>query len=130
MPADLWFESLHRPGTEVLARGTHLAGGLRRLGLQEGDVVAVLLRNDPVFADVIFACRTAGTYYCPINWHFTAEEVRFLLEDSGARVLIAHADLLPALNAVIPAGVAVLAVGGTHPGTSADAIEYEPWLAS
>ena len=48
MPADLWFESLHRPGAEVLARGTHLAGGLRRLGLQEGDVVAVLLRNDPV----------------------------------------------------------------------------------
>jgi len=126
MPADLWFESLHRPGTEVLARGTHLAGGLRRLGLQEGDVVAVLLRNDPVFADVIFACRTAGTYYCPINWHFTAEEVRFLLEDSGARVLIAHADLLPALRAVIPAGVAVLAVGGS----SADAIEYEPWLAA
>lgn len=126
MPADLWFESLHRPGTEVLARGTHLAGGLRRLGLQEGDVVAVLLRNDPVFADVIFACRTAGTYYCPINWHFTAEEVRFLLEDSGARVLIAHADLLPALRAVIPAGVAVLAVGGS----SADAIEYEPWLTA
>lgn len=134
MPADLWFESLHRPGAEVLARGTHLAGGLRRLGLQEGDVVAVLLRNDPVFADVIFACRTAGTYYCPINWHFTAEEVRFLLEDSGARVLIAHADLLPALRAVVPAGVAVLAVGGTHPGThpgtAADAIEYEPWLAA
>lgn len=134
MPADLWFESLHRPGAEVLARGTHLAGGLRRLGLQEGDVVAVLLRNDPVFADVIFACRTAGTYYCPINWHFTAEEVRFLLEDSGARVLIAHADLLPALRAVVPAGVAVLAVGGTHPGThpgtAADAIDYEPWLAA
>lgn len=126
MPADLWFESLHRPGTEVLARGTHLAGGLRRLGLQEGDVVAVLLRNDPVFADVIFACRTAGTYYCPINWHFTAEEVRFLLEDSGARVLIVHADLLPALRGVIPAGVAVLAVGGTAPET----IEYEPWLAA
>lgn len=130
MPADLWFESLHRPGAEVLARGTHLAGGLRRLGLQEGDVVAVLLRNDPVVADVIFACRTAGTYYCPINWHFTAEEVRFLLEDSGARVLIAHADLLPALRAVVPAGVAVLAVAGTHPGTAADAIEYEPWLAA
>ena len=83
---------------------------------------------------MIFACRTAGTYYCPINWHFTAEEVRFLLEDSGARVLIAHADLLPALRAVVPAGVAVLAVGGTHPGThpgtAADAIDYEPWLAA
>ena len=68
MPADLWFESLQRPGAEVQDRGTRLAGGLRRLGLEEGGVVAVLLRNDPVFADVVFACRTAGTYYCPVNW--------------------------------------------------------------
>lgn len=126
MPADLWFESLQRPGDEVQERGTRLAGGLRRLGLEQGAVVAVLLRNDPVFADVVFACRMAGTYYCPINWHFTAEEVRFLLEDSGARVLIVHADLLAAVQAVVPAGVVVLAVGGAHP----DAIEYEPWLAA
>ncbi|PLQ01172.1 acyl-CoA synthetase [Cupriavidus pauculus] len=126
MPADLWFDSLQRPGAEVLARGTRLAGGLRRLGLEEGGVVAVLLRNDPVFADVVFACRAAGTYYCPVNWHFMAEEVRFLLEDSGARALIVHADLLPAVQAVVPAGVAVLVVGGTHP----DGIEYEPWLAA
>ncbi|WP_066734103.1 acyl-CoA synthetase [Cupriavidus sp. D384] len=126
MPADLWFESLQRPGAEVLDRGMRLAGGLRRLGLEEGGVVAVLLRNDPVFADVVFACRTAGTYYCPINWHFMAEEVRYLLEDSGAGALIVHADLLPAIQAVVPDGVAVLVVGGTHP----DAIEYEPWLAA
>lgn len=126
MPADLWFESLQRPGDEVQERGTRLAGGLRRFGLEQGAVVAVLLRNDPVFADVVFACRMAGTYYCPINWHFTAEEVRFLLEDSGARVLIVHADLLAAVQAVVPAGVVVLAVGGAHP----DAIEYEPWLAA
>jgi len=126
MPADLWFESLQRPGAEVLDRGMRLAGGLRRLGLEEGNVVAVLLRNDPVFADVVFACRAAGTYYCPVNWHFMAEEVRYLLEDSGARALIVHADLLPAVQAAVPAGVAVLVVGGSHP----DAIEYEPWLAA
>ncbi|MFJ5382645.1 acyl-CoA synthetase [Cupriavidus sp. CER94] len=126
MPADLWFESLQRPGAEVLDRGMRLAGGLRRLGLEEGNVVGVLLRNDPVFADVVFACRAAGTYYCPINWHFMAEEVRYLLEDSGARALIVHADLLPAVRAVVPDGVAVLVVGGAHP----DAIEYEPWLAA
>jgi long-chain acyl-CoA synthetase len=128
MPADLWFDSLHRTGTEVLGRGTRLAGGLRRLGLEEGGVVAVLLRNDPIFADVVFACRTAGVYYCPINWHFTAEEVRFLLEDSGARVLIVDADLLEPVRAVIPAGVTVLTVNGAGNGTAADAIAYESWL--
>ncbi|AZG13261.1 acyl-CoA synthetase [Cupriavidus pauculus] len=126
MPADLWFESLHRPGAEVLDRGTRLAGGLRRLGLEAGGVVAVLLRNDPVFADVVFACRTAGVYYCPINWHFMADEVRYLLQDSGARVLIVHADLLAGVQAAVPAGVTVLTVGGPHAG----ATDYEPWLAA
>ncbi|WP_340527323.1 AMP-binding protein, partial [Cupriavidus necator] len=81
MATDLWFEDMHRSGEELLARGARLAGGLRALGVQEGDVVAVLLRNDPAYADVVHACRTAGCYYCPINWHFTAEEVRFLLTD-------------------------------------------------
>ncbi len=98
-------ESLHRPGTEVLARGTYLAGGLRRLGLQEGDVVAVLLRNDPVFADVIFACRTRR--------HLSPDQLvlhgrgsaRFLLEDKGARALIAHAGLAAGASAVILPGV-------------------------
>lgn len=126
MPADLWFESLHRPGHDIAARGERLAGGWRRLGLAEGDVVALLLRNDPVFTDVIAACRTAGVYYCPINWHFTTAEVKFILEDSGARVLLVHADLLEGVRAAVPAHVAVFAVGGTDP----DAVEYEPWLAA
>ncbi|RWA45986.1 hypothetical protein AU476_37500 [Cupriavidus sp. UYMSc13B] len=66
-------------------------------------MVAVLLRNDPAYADVVHACRTAGCYYCPINWHFTAEEVRFLLTDSGAKVLLVQADLLPAVRDAVPA---------------------------
>lgn len=134
MAADLWFENLHRTGDALVERGNRLAGGLRALGVQQGDVVAVLLRNHPVFADIVHACRTAGCYYCPINWHFTVEEVRFLLEDSAARVLIVNADLLPAVQASVPAGVKVLAVataveraGGDDEG-SAQAPDYEAWL--
>ena len=131
MAADLWFESLHRTGTEVLDRGNRLAGGLRRLGLEEGAVVAVMLRNAPVFADVVFACRTAGVYYCPINWHFTPEEARFLLEDSSARVLIIEADLFPSMREVIPAGMTVLTVNGSDAdATATGTIAYEPWLAT
>ncbi len=125
MATDLWFEDMHRTGDEQVARGAQLAGGLRTLGVQEGDVVAVLLRNDPAYADVVHACRTAGCYYCPINWHFTTEEVRFLLTDSGAKVLLVQADLLPAVREAVPAGMTVLAVGGAAEG----AIEYESWLA-
>jgi long-chain acyl-CoA synthetase len=125
MAADLYFEGTHRTGDALLDRGDRLAGGLRRLGLVEGDVVAVLMRNDPVFGDIVHASRRGGCYYCPINWHSTPAEIGFLLKDSGARVLIAHADLLAACAAAVPEGVALIAVGGSAPG----AIDYEPWLA-
>ena len=127
MATDLWFEDMHRDGAELLDRGARLAGGLRAAGLKEGDVVAVLLRNDPVYVDVVHACRIGGTYYCPINWHFTAEEVRFLLADSGAKALIVHAGLLAAVREAVPAGIPVLVVadGAEVSGGS----EYEAWLA-
>jgi long-chain acyl-CoA synthetase len=43
------------------SRGAKLAGGLIALGLREGDVLAVLLRNSELFVDVIHACRQTGT---------------------------------------------------------------------
>lgn len=119
------FQGLVLDGTAQAARGARLAGGLRRLGLNEGDVLAVLLRNSLPCVDVIHACRLAGIYFCPINWHFTADEVKVLLIDSGARALIAHGDLLDAVAHVLPDGMAVLAVGDTA-STRAEA--YEPWL--
>ncbi|KJK22897.1 long-chain fatty acid--CoA ligase [Burkholderiaceae bacterium 16] len=128
MAADLWFEDARLTGAELLERGARLAGGLRALGLNEGDVVAVLLRNDPVFADIVHACRTAGVYYCPINWHFTGEEIRFLMADSGAKALIVHADLLDGVRAAVPEGVQVLAVAVPGKDSAAGASDYESWL--
>ncbi len=91
-------------------------------------MVAVLLRNDPVYVDVVHACRIGGIYYCPINWHFTAEEVRFLLADSGARALIVHAGLLAEVRDAVPAGTTVLEVADGC--AAAGGNDYEAWLAN
>ena len=127
MAADLYCESLFRPGAETEARAARLAGGYGALGLAEGDVVALLLRNDPVYCEVMLACRTAGIYYCPINWHFTRDEAGFILADSGAKLLIVAADLLPAVREAIPAGVHVRVLGAA--GGPDAAADYESWLA-
>ena len=108
-------------------RGARLAGGLARLGLREGDVLAVLLRNDLAFVDVVHACRLAGIAYCPINWHYTADEVAFIVADSGARALLAHGDLLDAVAHRMPDGVALLAVGETQVPR---ALRWVDWLAA
>jgi long-chain acyl-CoA synthetase len=123
--AALQFGDIVRGAGPLRERGLRLAGGLRRLGIREGDVVAVLLRNDPVYADVIHACRIAGTYYCPLNWHFTPSELAYILGDCGARVVIGHGDLLEAAAHVLPEGATVLRAGApdAFPG-------YEEWLAA
>jgi len=124
MSAALYFGDGLRDARALGERGMRLAGGLRALGVREGDVVAVLLRNDPVYADVMHACRTAGLYYCPLNWHFTPAELGYILDDCGARAVIGHADLLDAAAAVLPPGVPVLRAGA---GTAF--VDYEGWLA-
>jgi long-chain acyl-CoA synthetase len=124
MAANLQFGELFLDAATLEARGSRLAGGLRTLGLNEGDVVAVLMRNDPVYADVIHASRIGGTYYCPLNWHFTPSELDYILRDSGARAVIGHADLLETARSVMPPGCPVLSVGGADRGDLA----YEDWL--
>jgi long-chain acyl-CoA synthetase len=125
MTATLCFEDKEIAPEELDARARKLAGGLAALGMREGDVVAVLLRNDPVYVDIILACRIGGFSYCPLNWHFTPPEIGYILEDCGARVVIGHADLLRAARAALPHGVTTLAVAGDAGGES---VEYENWL--
>jgi len=108
MTAELIFRDHRFAGAEIDAGAGKLAGGLAALGVAEGDVVAVMLRNDPAFIEVIQACRVAGCFYCPINWHFKADEAGYILRDSDARVLIVHEDLLPNVADAVPEGMPVL----------------------
>jgi long-chain acyl-CoA synthetase len=126
MTADLIFEGQHTPGEQVARRGQQLAGGLARLGVEDGDVIAVMLRNHPVYIDAIMACRTAGCFYCPINWHFKADEAGYLLRDSAAKVLLIQADLLEGIAPAVPAGVTVLVVDAA----AGEPRDYERWLAA
>ena len=94
---------------EVERRAACAAGGLARAGVGEGDTVALMLRNEPAYFDLMLGCRRLGAYHCPINWHFKADEAGFILRDSGARLLASRPDLLAEIQAGIPAGLPVIA---------------------
>ncbi|NWO04769.1 MAG: AMP-binding protein [Alteromonadaceae bacterium] len=124
MTAKLIFEDTAYSGAEVQQRGLKLAGGLTSLGVNEGDVVAVMMRNHPAFIDVMMACRTIGIYHCAINWHFKAGEALHILTDSNAKALIIQAEFLSEVEAIIPDGVPILVVD-----SSTDTqLDYETWL--
>jgi long-chain acyl-CoA synthetase len=91
-------------------RVARAASGFAALGLKPGDCAALLLRNDFAFLEASLAAVRLGAYAVPLNWHFKAEEVAYILADCDARVLVAHADLLAGIADSLPAGVTVLVV--------------------
>ncbi|MBL8377968.1 MAG: AMP-binding protein [Burkholderiales bacterium] len=85
------------------------AGALAATGLGVGDTLALLMRNDAEFALLSMAAGRLGAAVLAVNWHLRPEEVAYLLEDSGACLLIGHADLVSSLGTAAP-GVARFAV--------------------
>ncbi|MEE2777328.1 MAG: AMP-binding protein [Acidobacteriota bacterium] len=61
---------------------------LRGRGLGPGDRVAVLSTNRREYFEIFAACAHSALLAVPVNWHLVAEEVRYILENSGARALV------------------------------------------
>lgn len=71
-----------------------VAQGLASLGVGEDDAVLLLMRNDVEFIEAAQAVAYLGAYTVALNWHGTADEVRYIAQDAGAKAVIAHIDLL------------------------------------
>ncbi|MBR0854428.1 acyl-CoA synthetase [Bradyrhizobium liaoningense] len=95
---------------EMQARIRRAASGFRALGPADGTPIAMMLRNDFALFEVVAASSALGSPVVPINWHLKAEEVRYILADSGARILVCHADLLPQIRSGLPDDVRLLIV--------------------
>jgi long-chain acyl-CoA synthetase len=65
------------------------AHAFRDLGLKRGDVVAVLLENGFDIFEIAWGAQRSGLYLTSISTKFTASDVGYIVEDSGARLLIA-----------------------------------------
>ncbi|GBD18911.1 Long-chain-fatty-acid--CoA ligase [bacterium HR27] len=73
---------------EFGVRVYRLASALRGRGLAVGDRVAVLCRNSLEALEAHFAVPQMGGILVPINVRLSSEEIRYILEHSGARALI------------------------------------------
>lgn len=78
---------------EINDRSNRLAQLLYAHGLRRGDHVAMFLENQLTFFDVIWACMRSGLYITPINWHLSASEAAYIVDNCDARVLIASGAL-------------------------------------
>ena len=76
---------------ELRAEVDRLAGRLRALGLQADDRIAIVAPNGPEMAIAFLAAACAGCA-APLNPKYRTEELRFYLDDLGAKALITRPD--------------------------------------
>jgi len=115
------------PKPDLDHHAAQAAQGFADLGIGANDAVALFLRNDFAFFEASFAASLLGAYPVPVNWHYTPDEAGYVLRDCNAKVLIAHADLLPQLEGVIPEGCQLFVV--ETPPEIIDAYGIDPAVA-
>jgi benzoate-CoA ligase len=114
---------------EVAERVNRVASGLRRLGVEPEQRVALILLDSPAFAYSFFGAIKAGAVPVPLNTLWRAADYRYALNDSGARVLVISEALLNEFSSIDRASLRrlaqVIVVGDNTP---AGATNFDTWL--
>lgn len=116
---------------ELEARSRQFARVLRDQGLRPGDTVAILADNHVRYLEVYWAAIRSGLYLTAVNWHLTAAEAAYLVNDSAAQVLIStsrFAELAHAVVALSPACSTLYLLDG--PAAGSEAPEGRPGFES
>lgn len=80
---------------EMQARTNQMANRLAELGVQKGDRVGLLMPNIPDFAVTYYGALSLGASVVPLNVMYRAREIAYILNDSGAKVLVTVQPFLP-----------------------------------
>ncbi|MBD0863555.1 AMP-binding protein [Gordonia sp. zg691] len=100
-------------------RSVRLADFFAAQGLAPGDHIAIVMENRPEFLEVAWAAQRCGLMYTPVNWHLTAAEAEYVVNDCGARMLISGAGvggLAARILAGAPGVETAIGVGGPIDG--------------
>lgn len=74
-------------------RSNQIAQLFRSKGLKKGDTIALFASNSARYFEIAWGAQRSGLYFACISSRLSAPEVQYIVEDSGARFLIASSDL-------------------------------------
>ncbi len=122
---------------ETYARCRRFASALARLGIGQGDVVAVMAPNTPAMAEAHFGVPMAGAVLNALNVRLDAETIAYILGHGEARVLLTDTEFAPTVRAalaLLPPGAAPRVIDIADPavpgGERLGEGEYETFLRS
>ncbi|MDJ0768452.1 MAG: AMP-binding protein [Ilumatobacter sp.] len=93
-PAESWGEITYR---EMARRARAMAAGLDAMGIGVGERVAMLSHNSARLLTALFGVSGSGRILVPVNFRLVAEEVKYIVQHSGARVLLVDPELEAAM---------------------------------
>ena len=114
---------------ELEDRSIRLSRLLYDAGLRPGDTIALVSANSLRYFEVYWAALRSGLYLTAVNWHLTAEESAYIVNDCGARALIINSAQGELGRSLLPAAADTtvrLAFGGAVDGYDS----YEKTLAN
>ena len=85
---------------EMARRARAMAAGLDELGIDVGERVAMVSHNSARLLTAFFGVSGSGRVLVPINFRLVAAEVSYIVEHSGARLLLVDPELAEALDGV------------------------------
>jgi long-chain acyl-CoA synthetase len=114
--SELYFEGSRWTGDQLADRVRRLSGGLRAAGVAPGDRVVVCMANCPEVTVTYHAIWRAGAVATPVLFLLSEDELRHVLTDSGAVLVITTPEFLAKVTAAAASAPAVrgVVVAGEH----------------
>jgi len=85
---------------EAAAEVNRLANAFIEAGLQPGDRIAILSKNSIEYAFTYFAASKAGVVPVPLNYRLAAAEWVYIVNDAGAKLIVAADEYVGAVDAI------------------------------
>lgn len=102
---------------ELWQQALAYTGVLTELGVRPGDHVALMCPNVVEFPRGYYGALAAGAVVVPVHLLLTADEVGYVLKDSGSTLLLCHtSQLAVGMKAAAAVGIPVVAIGGVPAG--------------
>ncbi|WP_288999189.1 AMP-binding protein [uncultured Psychrobacter sp.] len=130
---DLQHNNLIQSWSKTFERCRQLSDGLRKLGIDKNDTVAVMLPNTPAMVEAAFGVPMSGGVLCTLNTRLDINALTFCVQHSEAKVLIMDsefADLAEIIDETFPNLIVIHATDAAVEVEDFGKMTYEELIAS
>ncbi|WP_054948749.1 hybrid non-ribosomal peptide synthetase/type I polyketide synthase [Numidum massiliense] len=98
----IWFKGKEMSFAEFEARANTIAAHLSSFGVRPGDTIGILLSRTPDLIAALMAVMKTGCAWVPLDPSFPEERLRYMIENSGTRLLVSEKAIIDRYTFSVP----------------------------